>query len=246
MNYMGGKHRQGPKIAEKIMEVWKPGMGYYEPFCGALGAAHRVAGAMMAVGAKSPTIGLSDSNESVINMWKAVFGGWVPPDAVPESLYNEIKGVRDPANPLTAYVGYGMSFGSKWFGGYARNGKGTNYALNAQRSVLLKASVLFKACDYREVTPSNAVMYLDPPYEGRTKAHGVLFDHTAFWCYAEAMVRNNVVLITEFKPRTGWVKIHDWGDTVIRHHSGKTPDGTTEAIFVHESQQWLFPLMGEP
>ena len=150
---------------------------------------------------------------------------------------------------MTAYCGFGMSFGGKWFGGYARNGIGTNYALNAKRSVLLKVSVLLKASvllkvsDYRMIRPrGGAVMYLDPPYAGRTKAHAFdgSFDYDEFWNYARLRAKTNRVLVTEFVAPPDFVPVFSWGDTVVRHYSAKTKgDGTSESIFMHESQVHL-------
>jgi len=242
MNYMGGKHRQGPKIAEVVGKILEPGMDYYEPFCGAMGSAYRVIEMMLTRGIvpKNLNINLSDINVSLITMWEAVLNGWIPPDIVTEETYNTVKSVRDPSDPMTAYCGFGMSFGSKWFGGYARNGRGTNYALNAQRSTLLKAKVLLKAVDYAQISPQGAVVYLDPPYKGRTKAHGVAFNSNNFWDYARKLSLTNNVIVTEFIAPSDWVVIHSWGDTVVRHHSGNSQgDGTSESIFIHESRRDL-------
>jgi DNA adenine methylase len=232
MNYMGGKHRQGSKIAETIRPHLYTGCNYFEPFCGALGAAYRVAEVLP----PGVTMYLSDVNQALITMWQAVLDGWVPPDVVTESTCQRVKSIKDPSDPMTAYCGYGMSFGSKWFGGYARNGIGTNYALNAQRSTLLKAKVLLKAQNYRDVK-GNGIYYLDPPYFGRTKAHGVEFNHDEFWEYARSLVaRGNKVFVTEFVAPDDFVPVHKFGDTVVRHYSSKGADGTCEAIFMHRNQ----------
>ena len=37
-----------------------------------------------------------------------------------------------------------------------------------------------------------------------------------------------------------FVILHNWGDTVVRHYSGKPPDGTQELLVCHESQKHLF------
>ena len=79
MRYMGGKHRQGPKIAEFVTRALKPGMSYYEPFCGAMGVAYRVIPAAAKAGLEIPIIGLSDVNESVITMWRRALDGWAQP-----------------------------------------------------------------------------------------------------------------------------------------------------------------------
>jgi DNA adenine methylase len=236
MNYMGGKHRQGPAIAKMVQKVLKPNDHYFEPFCGAMGSAHQVA-KILPTGV---TMNLSDVNVSLIEMWKSVLAGWTPPDVVSNDEYDRIKAIRDPNDPMTAYCGYGMSFGGKWFGGYARNGVGTNYELNASRSALLKASVLLKASPYDQID-GIGVWCLDPPYAGRTKAHGVKFDHVKFWDWTRNLVNEgNRVLVTEFVAPKDFVPVHSWGDTVTRHYSSKGADGTNECIFVHESQASLF------
>jgi len=85
------------------------------------------------------------------------------------------------------------------------------------------------------------VIYLDPPYAGRAKVYGVDFDHGPFWEYALDLVGlDNTVLVTEFTAPEGWVAIHSFGDTVVRHYNSKGKDGTVESIYVHESQLGLF------
>jgi DNA adenine methylase len=241
MNYMGGKHRQGPKIATFIEPYMKPGLSYVEPFCGAMGTAWRILPLAMEYGIKD--IWLSDSNEALINMWRALLDGWEPPDIVTEETYQYYKKNRDPKDPMTAYCGYGMSFGSKWWGGYARNKKGTNFAANLQRSTLLKTNTLLKTkfklkcCDYQNIPViTNSIIYLDPPYTGRCKAHGVVFNHDGFWAWAEKLIeQNNTVFITELLAPEPWERVFNFGNTVVGHYAGK-PFITCESIFMHRSQ----------
>ena len=248
MNYMGGKFRQGKKIAEYVMRVWKPGVDYYEPFCGALGSAYQVVQQMIDVNTKRPSIFLSDQHDALINMWNAILGGWEPPDVITEEMYCDMNRIRDPINPLTAYCGYGMSFGSKWFGGYARNGRGTEYAINLQRSThlkamtMLKAMIILKTADYESIRPCGSLIYLDPPYKNRTKQRSFKFDHDVFWQYAREMVSNNIVLVTEFIVPDDFVVLHNFGDTVVRHYSGKPADGTREVLVCHKSQLYMWEL----
>lgn len=231
MNYMGGKHRQGPKITKFILERVNPEIPYFEPFCWAMGVAYRI------VPHLSGPVHLSDSNEALVNMWKALFAGWEPPDIISEETYQHHKKIRDPKDPMTAYCGYGVSFGGKWWGGYARNGVGTNFALNTKRSTLLKADFKILCCDYREIKPTESVVYLDPPYAGRVKAYGVNFDNSRFWEYAEELVQfGNQVFVTEFTAPEPWRRMFDFGNTVVGHHGGKSKDDTCESIFIHRSQ----------
>jgi DNA adenine methylase len=237
MNYMGGKYRQGPKIADFILKRVDPETPYYEPFCGAMGVASRIVPHLKGF------IQLSDLNEPLINMWRAVIGGWVPPDVITEETYQYYKNTRNPEDPMTAYCGFGMSFGGKWWGGYARNSTGCNFAIIAKRSTLLKASMLLKSkfklvcCDYLDVKPIGATIYLDPPYNGRTNAYGVSFDHQTFWEYARGLVaEGNQVFLTEFDAPDDWVRVFNFGNTVVGHYAGKPKDGTCESIFMHRSQ----------
>jgi len=93
MNYMGGKWRQGPKIAEFVSKLIRPGMTYYEPFCGAMGAAFRAAPVCVAAGARG--VVLSDYSVPLINMWRAAMSGWVPPDVVSQETYDDVKRERE-------------------------------------------------------------------------------------------------------------------------------------------------------
>lgn len=241
MNYMGGKHRQGKKIAKFINDISTESTTYVEPFCGALGVARWVEPKHKIMG---------DTSEALINMWTALMCPSVElPDVITEEMYNYHKSTRNPKDWMCAYVGFGMSFGSKWFGGYARNSRGTNYAANLKRSTNLKRSMINKSdvkfvhSSYENLDfPNGSVVYCDPPYAGRTKAHNFdSFDHEKFWEWCRAKVaEGNTVLVTEFVVPDDFVVLHDFGDTVVRHHSGKKPDGTREVLVCHESQRGLW------
>lgn len=243
---MGGKFRQGPAIAAVVARALTPGCVYFEPFCGACGSAYRVA-PLLPLGV---SMRLSDSNEALVNMWRSVMVGWDPPDVILNDVYDRLKQTRDPLDPLTAYYGFGASFGGKWFGGYARDVRGGSGATNTKLSIRLKAATLLKASVLRKVSAQFmasdyayvkgvgvGVWYLDPPYRDTTKAHGVKFDHIRFWTWARGLVLDgNKVIVTEFMAPDDFVSVYSWGDTAVRHHGGRGGDGTDERIFVHESQ----------
>lgn len=241
MNYMGGKYRQGKVIAE-LLQSLAGDLPYYEPFCGAMGAASR---AVPLIGPNKAV--LSDCNKALITMWLALAAGWQPPDVVTEAMYNYYKAKRDEDDPMTAYCGFGMAFGGKWWGGYARDEKNITDYVNTKRSKRLKQSVMEKSQKTlgSEITCRNykdhtnvGLYYMDPPYAGRTKAHGVDFDSTAFWEHCGSLVRGgSIVVVTEFVAPDGWVRVHNFGDTVVRHYAGTGKDGTCESIFMHESQR---------
>jgi DNA adenine methylase len=178
MRYFGGKQRIASRLAELLIPVAAQRGTYVEPFVG--GAA------VMSVVA-APVRIASDSNAALITMWEALAAGWSPPENVSEATYAAVKIAADPEDPLTAFVGFGLSFAGKYFGGYARGGAGRNYASNAASSLRKKMrgleGVQWKMGDYRECpTPRGAVIYCDPPYAGTTQYGAVPpFSWPEFW-----------------------------------------------------------------
>ena len=93
--------------------IRKPEQPYWEPFVGAAWILESVIGC----GNKYA----SDANPYLVAMWKALQGGWVPPSTITESEYLVIKNTPDDHPPeLVAFVGFGCSWGGKWFGGWGK------------------------------------------------------------------------------------------------------------------------------
>lgn len=112
--------------------------------------------------------------------------GYELPEIITEEQYQAIRANKDADPVLTGFVGFGCSFGGKWFGGYARNKGGTNYAAQSKRSLLKDMATLggaeFICGDYRKVPiPPGAVVYADPPYADTTGYNGEKFDSKEFW-----------------------------------------------------------------
>lgn len=238
MWYMGGKHRQSKALKAILTTSHGADHSYYEPFCGAMGAASAIAPHF------NESV-LSDASLPLITMWKALRQGWVPPLTVDEETYARYAAKRhnpDCHDPMTAYCGYAMSFGGKWFGGFARSGAGiaTSQA-NQRKAVLRKIEAIRESSivclDYREVAvPDKSVVYLDPPYQSRTKPHhnGTGFNHETFWQYARDLSWRCYVYATEFNAPDDWTPVHTWGDTVVRHggKAGVTGQPVAESLFI--------------
>lgn len=64
-------------------------------------------------------------------MWQALQQGWQPPEIITKDEYYYVKEHKDENPALTGFVGFGCSFGGKWFGGLASNKKGDNYCTRA-------------------------------------------------------------------------------------------------------------------
>ncbi len=243
MRYSGGKMRQARVLAEWVSKLIRKGQDYYEPFCGALGSARLCVPAAMKGGAARAV--LSDSSEPLMTMWRAVRDGWVPPAKISRKIYDRLSRTRDPRDPMTAFVGFGCSFGGRYFNPYPQAGI-DDAARRARDLVMKKAQalwypqVVFRLTDYQRVRPRNALLYLDPPYVGSAKVHSHReFDGVQFWAYARELVETgNTVMVSSFQAPKAWRSVHSWGNTVAwaAHTGGTTGRQFDERIFMHRSQ----------
>lgn len=197
MQYFGGKQRIAARLAEIINPVAIERGCYVEPFIG---------GASIMTHITAPVRMASDSNATLITMWRALSKGWKPPTFVSETDYACVNALRDQDDPLTAFVGFGCSFAGKWFGGYARGSAKRNYAANAASSLSSKMlnlqGVHWSANDYRNAAyPKNCVIYCDPPYQGTTQYGGAAepFNWGDFWNFCREKSRaGHVVFVSEY------------------------------------------------
>lgn len=194
MKYMGSKDRHAKDILPILMQhrvsdsVW-----YIEPFVGGANMIDKVTGNRFG----------ADINTSLITLWKAVSEGWMPDAVYTESEYNIIKQIKDPTNPLTAYMGFALSYGGKWFGGWCRDSQGKrDYVGEAYRNALkqfpLLSGVRFANKSYNDLhIPSNlgCIIYCDPPYKGTTKYKDD-FDHDKFysWCIEQRCAGHHIYI----------------------------------------------------
>jgi site-specific DNA-adenine methylase len=247
MRYHGGKWRQGPRIALEVARLHRSGHHhYYEPFCGALGAAQRVAAHL-----DPRLIHLSDSNQALITMWNAFFKGWRPL-GLKVSDHAKLKMAQDTRDPNTAFVGVALSFFGRWFNPPVSRdpAKWNRYVLQTvnamERTHAALDGATFKCTDYRRVRyRKGSTVYLDPPYGENPHAirnmHGsaVPFDTDEFWRYADHMVGDGLtVLVTGFSAPKDWRAIWSWGDTLTVPANRQALDRkTTEQIYVHRLQK---------
>jgi DNA adenine methylase len=223
MQYLGGKHRIARRICEVLISI-RGGRPYTEPFVGGGSVLFRLDGQRFA----------SDVSESLINMYIAIQDGWEPPDTLSEGEYNKLKNELDSSNPMTAFAGYGCSFGGKYFAGYARGAKGRNYALSAKRALLRDRGkmkdVVFKSISYNDISCRGHLIYCDPPYRGTT-GYGFDFNHDMFWAWARRMAKTNTVLVSEYTAPAFAIELATFETkTDIRTKSGGK-EARTERLF---------------
>lgn len=194
MQYLGSKSA----IAKQLLEIMLPfrqGRAWVEPFVG---------GANMIDKLEGLRIG-NDANAELISLWRALQSGWIPPEAISREEYASIKANQKGYPPeLVCFVGLLCSFGGKWFGGYAANAKGDNYAAGGKRALLAQLprikDVVFTCSQYssNDFSGFSALIYCDPPYEGTT-AYKMHFDSASFWQWVREQSINNPVFVSEYK-----------------------------------------------
>jgi len=192
MRYMGGKAKIAKRLVDFLNQHRKEGQLFVEPFLGGCNILP-----LMAL----PKWG-NEINASIGMFYSALRDGWVPPKDISEEEYKMLKHAEDSA--LRGFVGIACSFGGKWFGGYARDGHGGNYATYGHNTSMKTAPKLQGATitwmDYRDmIIPDSSFVYCDPPYEGTTGYNKEKFDHDAFWQWVRELSQRCTVFVSEYK-----------------------------------------------
>lgn len=212
MRYIGGKSKIAKAIAQTILEATDSRAFYYEPFVGGGSVLGRLAPHFQKTVA-------SDLSEDLILMWQKLQEGWVPDEVVSEFDYAALKDSEPSA--LRGLVGFGGSFGGKWFGGYARGGFGSdgkprNHQWESARAAMKirdaieGSDVDFWAGSYISACPpAGAVVYCDPPYADTTGYSAVGgFDSAQFWRVMDYWVARGVhVFVSEYSAPEGWAVV---------------------------------------
>jgi DNA adenine methylase len=238
MKYMGSKRRVAKDIYNIISKFQKKGQTYIEPFCG---------GCNMIEVVKADRKIANDIHFELIEMYKALQKGWQPPEIVTPEDYINIKNSTD--NPaLKGYVGFAMSFGGKYFNGYAWDVKGVHTMKNAkqvsharrknvikQLSKILDVEFYNTSYDNLDI-PKNSLIYCDPPYENATK-YSTDFNHDTFWDWVRNLYDNgHIVFISEYSAPIDFVSV--WSQNLSVNFMVSSDTDThekTEHLFVHKN-----------
>ena len=231
---MGGKSKISKDISEIINKNIKENQTFVSLFCGSCAIESKV-------NAKYKIC--NDLHTYLIELLKAIQDGYELPDTVTKELYDFVKNNKDLDKALTGFVGFGCSFGGRWFGGYAKNNSGTNYAKQSKNSLLKKMKNLqkdttkFLNLSYDEVDiPTGSVVYCDPPYINTKKYSNTSnFDYDKFWDYMRTISKNNVVFISELNSPDDFIEI--WSKSLKRVLDVNKNNifKSNEKLFVHIS-----------
>lgn len=234
MQFTGGKHYLKRKLQTAILGHTTRRGPYFEPFIGG-------ANSFEALAPHFSSSHASDVHEDLILLYKAVASGWEPPRSIDESTYQSLRHAAPSA--LRAFAGFGVSFGGKWFGGYAKdNPAECHYYADASARKLLKIRYILAAssithCSYEQISPpSDSIVYCDPPYRSTLEYDGVEpFDSDKFWNVAREWAQGGVcVFVSEYEAPTGWRSIMDHDALLHVKRTSSKRERRTERLFVYE------------
>ena len=194
MQYMGSKNKIAKYILPVMLAKRKLNQWWVEPFVGGANIIDKVEGKRIG----------NDNHVYLVALLKALQRGWIPPTDISKDLYYSVKNFpEDYTDELVGFIGFLCSFGSKWWGGYAFNSKGQNYAESGSRALVKQASrfegIIFQCNNYLDMKiPENSIIYCDPPYTNTTKYHSA-FNHTEFWWWCRGKVKEgHTVFVSEY------------------------------------------------
>ena len=227
MKYMGSKNRIAKEILPIILKDRKPNQCYVETMVGGGNLIDKVEG--FRIGA--------DLNPYVIEALKLIRDNPESlPDFVSEEYYRELE-IKKQLNGLTGVVGFTCSFGSKWFGGYARNSDGRNYIKVAKNNALAQSPNL-KDCLFINISyqlldiPKNSIIYCDPPYEGTTKYKDG-FNHSEFWEWVRTKsLEGHSVFVSEYNAPDDFICV--WQKTLTTSFSTSESIKAVEKLFIFD------------
>lgn len=244
MQYMGGKQQIARKLSDVLLSYKGDCHTYIEPFLGGGSIAQYMVPHFQHAY-------LGDSHLDLILLWQSLIeGSFTPPAHVSEEEYRILK--RSPPSPLRGFVGFGCSYGGRWFEGYARSKTRDNFALSAIRSLnkklppLLRATVLHM--DYRRWKPyPKCFIYCDPPYAG-TKTYSTLekFSSDFFWSVAQNWCEiGATVFISEYNMPSNveGVEVARW--TRTRQMNNNSDTSTEKLFMLGKTQAFLTPWTDE-
>ena len=237
MMYLGNKTRLSKYLIPIVSKNLNGRNMYIEPFAGALGVISNL---------KYENRIAIDIDPYIISLMKSIKNGWNPPTEISEDLYIDIKNnLNKYSKELIGFVGYGCSFGGKWFAGRARGGKTAkgeprNHVAESARNLVKMRpqlqGMIFICSSYHLIeTDGGQVVYCDPPYKNTTKYKDT-FNHNSFWEWVRKQSYNNDIYISEYTApsdfKSVWEKEHKSGigNNMITHKK------SIEKLFVHESK----------
>lgn len=220
MQYFGGKSRISNKIAEFLNGQLLEGQSFVDMFCGSCNIVSKINPDRQRYA--------NDRHRYLISLFKGLQEGWKCPPRITKEDYIRIKDNKDEDPALSGFVGFGMSFSGKWFGGFtgeiSKNSqdylKCATNGLNVKMKGLV--DVKFSNEDYSDFkVPKSSLIYCDIPYKGTTpycKNEVGIFEHNKFYDWCNNMtLEGHKIYVSEYKHN-----VPDGAIVVLEVESGKT------------------------
>ena len=203
MQYIGSKNRISNELIPIIQSyITKNTKGYLEPFVGGANVIDKIQ--------HYNKIGCDIHKELIALLIKARDNVEEMPNEITFNEYVDVKNNKEKYEPwYVGLVGFCATFGSKYFGGYARNTRGDNTdttktkrGINAlkKQAANLKG-IRFENCNFLDIPIKELkeyVIYCDIPYRGSTKYATKKFPYDEFYQWVKEMSKYNTVLISEY------------------------------------------------
>lgn len=234
MKYVGSKNKISKEIAPIIQKCIDDNNVefYLEPFVG---------GANMIDKIKCKYRTGCDIHKELIALLEYASAENPLPKTITEQEYIRVKDNKERFHPWRiGLVGFCATFGSKYFGGYARgnDAKGNprdipNEAIrNLSSQVPNLKGVKFLNKNYLDLKKENIknfVIYCDPPYANTTEYKHGDFDSIKFWDWVRDISKDNFVFISEYNAPDDFKCI--WSKEVTTSLKVKEHENRTEKLF---------------
>ena len=246
MQYLGSKRRIKKYIIDILHKNLHPDDIFLDMFVGGANIIDKV---------NHPYRVGNDLHFPLIQMWKKLRDGWIPPKYVSKEKYKEAKNSGNIKPHLKAYIGF-CSFGAKYFDGYPNsNSDGTRTSLDywgqhyrfVMSQVPYIQGVKFTNYSYKTFPlhkiNKRFVIYCDKPYEatasysiytiGKTK---IKFNHKQFWMWTREVVKKgHLVFVSEYNAPDDFICIWE-KELTVQADAKSNKNKKTEKVFIHKSQ----------
>lgn len=231
LRYQGGKSAIAKSISNEILLRAGGADTLISLFCGACSVEVKLA-------PHFENVICNDNHKYLIALLKGVQEGYELPDYITEEQYKYVREHQDEDEVLTGFVGFGSSFGGKWFGGYGRS-KHRSHAKESKSALLRDNKYLqkvkFLCMDYRDVyIPDGCVIYADPPYDNTTQYGNVRFNSNDFWEYAREVSKTHLMFISELSAPDDFISIWQKPITRTLDRNKSNQFKATENLYVHK------------
>lgn len=238
MRYLGSKAKIKNEIIPFLMKHLDGDNEFVDAFMG---------GANIIASVNYPKKVGIEINKYVVAVWDKIKEcgiSWIP-QAFDEEEYYKVKAdYQDKTGnynwAMIGYVGNCLSFGSKWWGGFARfnpkkNEDHVKEAFNGIKKqvdnfeYLTKTTFMYGSYDEYNYKP-NSVIYCDPPYQD-TIGYESSFGHEKFWDWCRKMALDgHYVYISEYSAPSDFKCI--WRKAV-KEQVGKNVNQKVEKLFAY-------------